>query len=77
MLNSCILTGNLGADPEVFYSSEGRFDRLLELRLPEEKDRLDKSNLFSSSGRSRREVSAQGCQDWNCRDSRPAKMGDR
>jgi single-strand DNA-binding protein len=23
MLNSCILTGNLGADPEVFYSSEG------------------------------------------------------
>jgi single-stranded DNA-binding protein len=27
MLNQCILTGNLGADPEVFYSSEG-----LELR---------------------------------------------
>jgi len=24
MLNSCILTGNLGADPEVFYSSEGQ-----------------------------------------------------
>ena len=23
MLNSCILTGNLGADPEVFYTSEG------------------------------------------------------
>ena len=23
MLNECILTGNLGADPEVFYSSEG------------------------------------------------------
>jgi single-strand DNA-binding protein len=23
MLNQCILTGNLGADPEVFYSSEG------------------------------------------------------
>jgi single-strand DNA-binding protein len=23
MLNACILTGNLGADPEVFYSSEG------------------------------------------------------
>ena len=23
MLNSCILTGNLGADPEVFYNSEG------------------------------------------------------
>jgi len=23
MLNNCILTGNLGADPEVFYSSEG------------------------------------------------------
>jgi single-strand DNA-binding protein len=23
MLNSCILTGNLGADPETFYSSEG------------------------------------------------------
>jgi len=23
MLNTCILTGNLGADPEVFYSSEG------------------------------------------------------
>jgi single-strand DNA-binding protein len=23
MLNSCILTGNLGADPEVFYSSDG------------------------------------------------------
>ena len=23
MLNSCILTGNLGADPEVFYGSEG------------------------------------------------------
>ena len=23
MLNSCIITGNLGADPEVFYSSEG------------------------------------------------------
>ena len=23
MLNSCILTGNLGADPEIFYSSEG------------------------------------------------------
>jgi single-strand DNA-binding protein len=24
MLNSCILTGNLGADPEMFYSSEGQ-----------------------------------------------------
>ena len=23
MLNTCVLTGNLGADPEVFYSSEG------------------------------------------------------
>ena len=23
MLNNCILTGNLGADPEVFYSSDG------------------------------------------------------
>ena len=23
MLNNCCLTGNLGADPEVFYSSEG------------------------------------------------------
>ncbi len=23
MLNSCILSGNLGADPEVFYGSEG------------------------------------------------------
>ena len=23
MLNQCILTGNLGGDPEVFYSSEG------------------------------------------------------
>ena len=23
MLNSCILTGNLGVDPEIFYSSEG------------------------------------------------------
>jgi single-strand DNA-binding protein len=23
MLNESILTGNLGADPEVFYSSEG------------------------------------------------------
>jgi single-strand DNA-binding protein len=23
MLNSCILTGNLGADPETFFSSEG------------------------------------------------------
>ena len=23
MLNHCVLTGNLGADPEVFYSSEG------------------------------------------------------
>ena len=23
MLNQCVLTGNLGADPEIFYSSEG------------------------------------------------------
>lgn len=23
MLNSCIITGNLGADPEIFYSSSG------------------------------------------------------
>ena len=23
MLNNCILTGNLGADPEIFYSSDG------------------------------------------------------
>jgi len=23
MLNSCTITGNLGADPEIFYSSEG------------------------------------------------------
>jgi single-strand DNA-binding protein len=23
MLNTCVLTGNLGADPEVFYDSEG------------------------------------------------------
>ena len=23
MLNSCILTGNLGADPEIYYSNEG------------------------------------------------------
>lgn len=24
MLNTCVLTGNLGADPEVFYNSEGQ-----------------------------------------------------
>jgi single-strand DNA-binding protein len=24
MLNQCLLTGNLGADPEVFYNPEGR-----------------------------------------------------
>ena len=24
MLNTCVLTGNLGADPEVFYGSEGQ-----------------------------------------------------
>ena len=24
MLNTCVLTGNLGADPEVFYDSEGQ-----------------------------------------------------
>ncbi|MFC1826285.1 single-stranded DNA-binding protein [Thermodesulfobacteriota bacterium] len=24
MLNNCVLTGNLGADPEIFYSSEGK-----------------------------------------------------
>ena len=24
MLNVCILTGNLGADPEIFYTSEGK-----------------------------------------------------
>ena len=23
MINTCILTGNLGADPEIFYSSNG------------------------------------------------------
>ncbi len=23
MLNQCVLTGNLGSDPEIFYSSEG------------------------------------------------------
>ena len=23
MLNNCVLTGNLGADPEIFYTSEG------------------------------------------------------
>ena len=23
MLNSCVVTGNLGADPEIFYSSDG------------------------------------------------------
>ena len=23
MINTCILTGNLGADPEIFYSSDG------------------------------------------------------
>ena len=23
MLNTCLLTGNLGTDPEVFYDSEG------------------------------------------------------
>jgi len=23
MLNQCVLTGNLGADPEVFYNPEG------------------------------------------------------
>ena len=24
MINTCILTGNLGADPEMFYNSEGQ-----------------------------------------------------
>ena len=43
MLNSCILTGNLGADPEVFYSSEGEpvasFN--LAFQIIKEKNRLD------------------------------------
>jgi len=45
--------------------------------IVKEKDRVDQSNLFSSSGRSRREVSPQGRPDRNRRDSRPAKVGNR
>ena len=39
MLNSCILTGNLGADPEVFYSSEGNAVATFNLAFRSSKDK--------------------------------------
>ena len=51
MLNNCLLTGNLGADPEVFYSSEG--DPIATFNLAfqfiKEKDQLDKDHLFQQA----------------------------
>ena len=39
MINTCILTGNLGADPEVFYSSEGNPVATLNIAFKSGKDK--------------------------------------
>ena len=48
MLNNCILTGNLGADPEIFYTSEGEAVATFNLafQIIKEENRMDKGNVF-------------------------------
>jgi single-strand DNA-binding protein len=43
MLNNCILTGNLGADPEIFYTSEGEAVASFNLAFKSSKKRPDGS----------------------------------
>ena len=48
MLNNCLLTGNLGADPEVFYSLRGRPHCHIQpgISIVKEKDQLDQDHLL-------------------------------
>ena len=51
MLNNCLLTGNLGADPEVFYSSEGDPIATFNLvfRPSKKKYQLDQGHLLQQA----------------------------
>ena len=51
MLNNCLLTGNLGADPEVFYSLRGRPHCHIQpgLSVIKEKDQLDQDHLLQQA----------------------------
>ena len=46
MLNSCILTGNLGADPEIFYSSEGEPVATFNLAFRSSKKKTGPSGMY-------------------------------
>ena len=59
MLNQCTLTGNLGADPEVFYSSEGNpVASFYRLPFRKEENRMDQGRMFPEARRSSPEVFA-------------------
>ena len=45
MLNTCILSGNLGADPEIFYSTEGEPVATFNLAFRSSKKKTDWMSL--------------------------------
>ena len=50
MLNNCLLTGNLGADPEVFYiQRETPLPHSTWRSVIKEKDQLDQDHLFQKA----------------------------
>ena len=70
MLNQVVLTGNLGADPEIFYSSEGDPVATFNLAFKSSKKKgslLDQVRIVQETGRNHRAPPAQGSPHRNCR----------
>ena len=78
MLNQCTLTGNLGGDPKVFYSSEGKPSSIILSGLPfiKEENWMDQGGMLPKTVRSHPEASPQRSQ--NCRNWHPgsSQMGN-
>ena len=79
MLNNCLLTGNLGADPEVFYSSEGdpiaTFN--LAFRSSKKKTNWIKITCFNKLAEIVEKHLHRGARIGDHRNPRPAEMGNR
>jgi hypothetical protein len=78
MLNQCTLTGNLGGDPEVFYSSEGNPVASFSLAFHSSKKKTGwiKVVCFQKLAEVSAKIPPQGGQDRGHRDSGPASLGN-
>ena len=79
MLNTCVLAGNLGNDPEVHFNSEGEpiasFN--LAFRAGKKKTGWIKVTCFNTALGDLREAPAQGGQNRCFRRSRSSPVGDQ